>query len=152
MNQAALRPQASSAALIVPALVPRSACKFVHEADSRIKLWVACQAPLYSWHSNQHETNASGIEDRTHLLKACHLQAIGFIHQNESGRVTNGTLLVRVSAADLSERWSKGWQLFGKPIVVAEKRVPVFYVTLCICLSLRVSSRRMGSWRRSRKM
>jgi hypothetical protein len=90
------------------------------------------QALLYSWHSNQHETNPSGIEDRTHLLKACHLQTIGFIHQNESGRVTNGALLVRVSAADLSERWFKGWQLFGKPIVVAEKRVTVFYITRSI--------------------
>jgi hypothetical protein len=65
---------------------------------------------------------------------ACHLQVIGFIHQNESGRVTNGALLVTVSAAELSERWFKGWQLFGKPIVVAEKRVPVFYVTLLYLL------------------
>jgi hypothetical protein len=53
-------------------------------------------------------------------------KAIGFIRQNEAGRVTNGVLLVRVSAANLSERWFKGWQLFVKPIVVAEKRVTVF--------------------------
>jgi hypothetical protein len=70
------------------------------------------RALLYSWHSNQHEANASGIEDRAHLLEASHFQAIGFIHQNESRRVTNGALLVRVTAADLSERWFKGWQLF----------------------------------------
>jgi hypothetical protein len=31
-------------------------------SDSRIKLWVACQALLYSWHSNQNETDPSSIE------------------------------------------------------------------------------------------
>src|SRR6266481_1446520 len=106
----------------------------MHEADSRIKLWVACQALLYSWHSNQHEPNPSCIKDRTHLLKACHPQAIGFIHQNESGRITNGALPVRVPAADLSKCWFTGRQLFGKPIVVAEKRVPVLGVALLYLL------------------
>jgi hypothetical protein len=43
-------------------------------------------------------------------------------------------LLVRVSAADLSERWFEDWQPFGKPIVFAEKRVPVFSVTLLYLL------------------
>jgi hypothetical protein len=40
------------------------------------------------------------------------------IHQNKPNRATNGALLVRILAADLSKRWFKGWQLFGKPIVV----------------------------------
>ena len=62
----------------------------------------------------------------TRLLEEPHLQAIGFIHQNESGRI--------IPAADLSERWFKGRQLFGKPIVIAEKRVPVLDVALLYLL------------------
>ena len=106
----------------------------MNKTDPRVELRIASQSLLQTRHTNQYQADASRIEDRSHLLKTGHFKAIGFIHQNESGRVTNGALLVRVLAADLSERWFKGWQLFGKPIIVAEKRVPVLDVALLYLL------------------
>src|SRR5689334_9641165 len=77
-------------------LICAQCAKFMYETNTRIELWVACQALFDSRHSDQHQSDASGIKDRAHLLKACHSQAISFIYQNEPGRVTNGALLVRV--------------------------------------------------------
>jgi hypothetical protein len=102
----------------------------MYETNARIELWVACQALFDSRHSNQHQSDASGIKGRAHLLKACHSQAISFIYQYEPGRVTNGALLIRLPAPNLSERWFQLRQLFGKPIVVGEKRVLVLGVAL----------------------
>jgi len=66
----------------------------VHEPDTRIELRVSSHPLLYSRHSNQYKTNASRIEDCSHLLKTDHLKAIGLIHENQPCRITN-TLLLR---------------------------------------------------------
>ena len=61
--------------------------ELMDEPDARIELGKSGNSFLDAWHADEDHAGGALVKDRSHLSKAVHLEAIGFIHQDQSGRV-----------------------------------------------------------------
>ena len=53
------------------------------EADTRVRLRVACQTLFEARHSDQNQTDAPVVKDVPNLFKPCHLEPIRFIDDKQ---------------------------------------------------------------------
>jgi hypothetical protein len=66
------------------------------KSDTRIKVGIASQPFFKSWHADWDKSYSTGVKERSHLFKAGHFQAIGFVHQNKPSWINDGFFLCRV--------------------------------------------------------
>ena len=61
--------------------------ELVDEADSRVQLRVAGESFLQTRHTNEHDSNVSAIVEVTELFKARGFETVGFIDDEQVGRL-----------------------------------------------------------------
>ena len=57
------------------------------ESDARIELGKSGHALFDARHADENHTGGALVKDRSYLLEAVHLEAIGLIDEDQSGRV-----------------------------------------------------------------
>ena len=59
------------------------------EADPRVQLGVAGESFLQTRHADEHHPDVSAIVELTELLEARRLESVGFVDQEQVGRLPN---------------------------------------------------------------